>query len=349
MFNFPQGDSKASLQGTSEENPIVLSSDNPDEFRALMWVLNALYVLYSVLLILAYSSQTSMSRPSEIHRVTEETTQGVDMSRLVPSADLVNRYAFGSTEKWAHDIIIRRCSDSVLGGLCFQENRTFRELEYLLEVAVRIDCQALRKLVEGRWIFQLAETFRRSSHADSSSNLRDALNAGQRLGLREFTGGIFYLLMTSSSKMCCNSAYAEGTPAVCLPQLPGILTRNEMHQLLTGFYSLSMMTNVILREDAIFAATTSCEIHLSTKRLSSNRSSCNDIAAALWRRILGSDEIVRSPPGQILWKLDFVLKQVAEADGLCEDCCTQAVDVLMASSTLVKETMADHFLGPLPT
>ena len=42
MFSLPQGGLEA--EGQSEDKPIVLSGDTPDEFRHFLWALYALFV-----------------------------------------------------------------------------------------------------------------------------------------------------------------------------------------------------------------------------------------------------------------------------------------------------------------
>ena len=46
MFSLPQGDNE--VEGRSDNNPIVLTGDSPDEFRHFLWALYALCVIKSI-------------------------------------------------------------------------------------------------------------------------------------------------------------------------------------------------------------------------------------------------------------------------------------------------------------
>ncbi|KXN86490.1 hypothetical protein AN958_10004 [Leucoagaricus sp. SymC.cos] len=80
MFSLPPGEHP--VEGTSDDNPIVLTGDTAAEFRHFLWTLYAL--------------------PSELSVVTSPSA---DLDQLVAIARIANKYAFKSTETWVLDAI----------------------------------------------------------------------------------------------------------------------------------------------------------------------------------------------------------------------------------------------------
>ncbi|EFI27142.1 hypothetical protein CC1G_14967 [Coprinopsis cinerea okayama7 len=69
-------------EGKSEDNPIVLHGDSPQEFRDFLWAMYAL--------------------PHELRAVTSPTA---DLTQLINIARISNKYAFKSVETWALEAI----------------------------------------------------------------------------------------------------------------------------------------------------------------------------------------------------------------------------------------------------
>ncbi|KAF9220922.1 hypothetical protein BS17DRAFT_786220 [Gyrodon lividus] len=80
LFTLPQGN--IPVEGTSDDNPIVLQGDTTEEFRNFLWSLYAL--------------------PHEIMMVRGPC---VDLNRLIDIAKVASKYSFKSTETWALDAI----------------------------------------------------------------------------------------------------------------------------------------------------------------------------------------------------------------------------------------------------
>ncbi|KAF9445384.1 hypothetical protein P691DRAFT_795586 [Macrolepiota fuliginosa MF-IS2] len=80
MFSLPPGERP--VEGTSDDNPIVLAGDDAAEFRHFLWSLYAL--------------------PSELSVITSPSA---DLDQLVAIARVSNKYAFKSIETWALDAI----------------------------------------------------------------------------------------------------------------------------------------------------------------------------------------------------------------------------------------------------
>jgi hypothetical protein len=83
MFRLPRGDEHSQSEGSSDQNPVFLSGDTTEQFRALLWVLYAL--------------------PSEL--------QHVPIERLINIAIITHKYHFESIESWAIEelfIAVRR-------------------------------------------------------------------------------------------------------------------------------------------------------------------------------------------------------------------------------------------------
>ncbi|KAF5360596.1 hypothetical protein D9756_005040 [Leucocoprinus leucothites] len=80
MFSLPPGERP--VEGSSDDNPIILTGDTASDFRHFLWTLYAL--------------------PSELSVVT---SPAADLDQLVAIARIANKYAFKSTEIWILDAI----------------------------------------------------------------------------------------------------------------------------------------------------------------------------------------------------------------------------------------------------
>ncbi|KAF8349524.1 hypothetical protein F5887DRAFT_914454 [Amanita rubescens] len=96
MFSLPQGGKPD--EGSSDDNPVVLSGDTVSEFKHFLWSLYALQVPHL---------------PAEIAIITSE---GGDLVKLIDIAQVANKYSFKSTETWALDAIYRRVTQHTISS-----------------------------------------------------------------------------------------------------------------------------------------------------------------------------------------------------------------------------------------
>ncbi|PPQ95264.1 hypothetical protein CVT26_014838 [Gymnopilus dilepis] len=95
MFSLPQGSME--IEGRSDENPIILTGDTPDEFRHFLWALYAL--------------------PPELRIITGANA---NLNHLIDIARVSNKYSFKSLETWALDAIqeyVNRKPSPILTGV----------------------------------------------------------------------------------------------------------------------------------------------------------------------------------------------------------------------------------------
>ncbi|KAJ7105068.1 hypothetical protein C8R43DRAFT_227057 [Mycena crocata] len=152
MFNIPQG----SLQTTLD--PIPLSGDSADEFRALCWAVYAL--------------------PNEIHL---QMTRDADVTRLINVATMCHKYTLPVFENWALDMLCIQCQ-APLDHLatCPQD-----VLDRIMALGAKCNHDHLLGLVEVTWISRIKSGALQGS---------DALVSGERHGRRRFLGEVYYQL-----------------------------------------------------------------------------------------------------------------------------------------------------------
>ncbi|KAJ7506725.1 hypothetical protein B0H11DRAFT_1972480 [Mycena galericulata] len=153
MFSIPQG----SASRATDLEPIKLTGDSAEEFRALCWALYAL--------------------PSEIHL---QTTPDADVPRLVNVARMCHKYTMPGFETWALDMIHIQCR----AGSDYLSDCPPPMLDSLMELAVLCDHSAMLSLVEESWMNRI----RAGLHHN------DALVAGEKHGRRRFLADVYYHL-----------------------------------------------------------------------------------------------------------------------------------------------------------
>ncbi|KAF5350861.1 hypothetical protein D9758_010521 [Tetrapyrgos nigripes] len=158
--------SDSSREGCSDENPIVLHGDTPDEFRALCWSLYAL--------------------PAEVFQMP--STQS-DVIRLIHLARISHKYTFRSTESWAlHVLTVCQTSadpsstDSISASIT-----TTPILTQLTEVAVLCNNEELHEAVEPIWADLL--------FTGQTDDIVAAMTVADKLNLRPLLGLAYYLMM----------------------------------------------------------------------------------------------------------------------------------------------------------
>ncbi|KAJ8084985.1 hypothetical protein PM082_003762 [Marasmius tenuissimus] len=144
-------------EGDSDDNPIVLHGDKPEEFRALLWSLYAL--------------------PAEIFQVPNTQSAVV---RYINLARIANKYSFRTTENWAlHVLTVCQTNSSVVPPPPI--------LTQLTEVAVLCNHEELHEAVEPMWADLL--------FAGQTEDIISAMTVADKLNLRPLLGLAYYLMM----------------------------------------------------------------------------------------------------------------------------------------------------------
>ncbi|KAK7460552.1 hypothetical protein VKT23_009272 [Stygiomarasmius scandens] len=148
-------------EGDSDENPIILHGDTPDEFRSLCWSLYAL--------------------PAEVFQMP--STQA-DVIRLIRLARIAHKYTFRSTESWAlHVLTVCQTSDPS-DSISITSTPI---LTQLTEVAVLCNHEELHEAVEPIWADLL--------FSGQTDDIVAAMTVADKLNLRPLLGLAYYLMM----------------------------------------------------------------------------------------------------------------------------------------------------------
>ncbi|KAJ7606567.1 hypothetical protein DFH06DRAFT_240104 [Mycena polygramma] len=198
MFNIPQG---STTEGQALD-PIRLSGDTIEDFRALCWALYAL--------------------PTEIQ---SQNDPEANIERLVAVARMSNKYCLSSFETWALGIVWIHCRSDrdYLNGCA--ENM----LGEIYEAAAAWGRQPadLCSLVEQKWLSRLRRR---------DLQLRHALDFGEAHGMQAFLAEAYYQQARDMKALA--PKLVTGSEVADLSTLD--LTSSQMHRLLSGYCSLSV-------------------------------------------------------------------------------------------------------------
>ncbi|KAJ7133537.1 hypothetical protein C8R44DRAFT_772632 [Mycena epipterygia] len=196
MFSIPQGPGQAKVL-----DPIPLSEDTAEEFRALCWVVYAL--------------------PNETHL---QTSRDADVRRLLHVVKMCHKYSLPMFESWALEMLhiqcqrpldhLSNCSEDVLDGI--------------LALASLCGHTQLLGLVETAWVSRVQT---------GELQCSNALIAGERYGRRRFQGEIYYHLNNQiHSELRTTLTPARGFSHLKLTDIQ-LLKLLSGHALLSNFWT----------------------------------------------------------------------------------------------------------------
>ncbi|KAL0573256.1 hypothetical protein V5O48_008703 [Marasmius crinis-equi] len=144
-------------EGDSDENPIVLHGDKPEEFRALLWSLYAL--------------------PAEVFQMPSTQSEVV---RFIHLARIAHKYSYRTTENWAlHVLTVCQTNSDIVPPPPV--------LTQLTEVAVLCNHEELHEAVEPMWADLL--------FTGQTEDIISAMTVADKLNLRPLLGLAYYLMM----------------------------------------------------------------------------------------------------------------------------------------------------------
>lgn len=145
-------------EGDSDQHPIILHGDTPDEFRALLWSLYAL--------------------PAEVFQMPNTQSE---VFRFIRLARIAHKYTFRSTENWAlHVLTVCQTND-------MPPVNSTPILTQLTEVAVLCNHEELHEAVEPMWADLL--------FTGQTEDIVSAMTVADKLNLRPLLGLAYYLMM----------------------------------------------------------------------------------------------------------------------------------------------------------
>ncbi|KAJ7159835.1 hypothetical protein C8R43DRAFT_346657 [Mycena crocata] len=156
LFQLPQ-DTEKPLEGSSDQDPIVLTGDTAEQFHALCWALYAL--------------------PDEI---SKQRTNKSSMVKLARVATIAHKYHLLTYSSWSMASIHKRCT-----GFDYLSSCSVDELASLFSLFL---LYALIEYAQNTWIHRL-------EYGGLTTNLEDfprALDFAVGHGLRQFIGRIYY-------------------------------------------------------------------------------------------------------------------------------------------------------------
>lgn len=321
MFTFPSENGAASSQGISDDDPIVLH-DNEEEFRALCWVLYAL--------------------PTDI--VKQNTPSGVDILLLLRIIIISNKYNFSSYESWATSTIKDQCLDN---NSPFLDTSSPDILSYSLDIAVVCNFEALRITAQNVWIRRLKT---------DGLPIVDALQAGEKHGLRDFQGMAYYnqLQIMNSAKLLP----AEGSTAMLYVDPTNSLLPMDKLRLYAGHWSLSKYWEYFSSRPA----PTLPQSNLNACQTLAINGECTRTWPTYWKNSLlkvTSTTAEHTAIVDVLEKLELLEKEFESPSAspghfpysyfgtICTHCKALAKNYVTQIREEVRTTLGDHFLGPL--
>ncbi|KAF9254425.1 hypothetical protein L218DRAFT_938600 [Marasmius fiardii PR-910] len=160
MFSLEHVRPETPREGESDESPIILHGDKPEEFKALLWSLYAL--------------------PAEVFQMP--STQS-DVVRFIHLARVAHKYSFRTTENWAlHVLTVCQNNSEIMSPV----NST-PILTQLTEVAVLCNHEELHEAVEPMWADLL--------FTGQTEDIISAMTVADKLNLRPLLGLAYYLMM----------------------------------------------------------------------------------------------------------------------------------------------------------
>ncbi|KAJ7280350.1 hypothetical protein C8J57DRAFT_123943 [Mycena rebaudengoi] len=306
MFQLPQG--TQSPQGSTDVDPIVLTGDTTEEFRALCWALYAL--------------------PDEI---LKQNTKGNSMFKLIKVAAISHKYHLAAFQSWSMGSIRQRCDPR---GNRYLDTCLSATLAALLDLFILYSNENFIGHVENAWTSRLRSDLSRSDH------LHQALACAERHGLRKFMGNIYSTQLAIATRV----GLENGSSSVAT-QFPNAdkLDAKHLQRLLLGSWSLSMhwqrLTTTIpqLPQGTCLSASQHKMYCVATWK-----------SWWLQSGTQGGPMEVRKKLQHILDTANSVYNGTVEGILITRPCASTARGIVGLLIKQLDATLADHFLGPLP-
>lgn len=337
MLSLPCGRGKEA-EGFTDSNPITLFGESPKNFRVLLSVLYALPMDLQV-----YSSPIP------------------PIPRLLTVIFMTNKYHFTTTCAWALDTLYNFFAKQPSPWDGNDDTMRLWDSNYhllrcppyllvrLMEIAMVCDHEGLKNLAKERWMEVLWRSHPRLNLTpQGENNLRWAINAAERWGMKELAGIAYYILLIvraqRSTHLLIEDDITEGPvnsapdgddppPRTCaideeedLDRPPPRLTAAQGVRLLCGHYSLVRYLEALQRPPS-FPKPDGCTYH---------QQGCIYSLGIAWSRIRQTH--VSSPSADVVSRLEFAEGQLRRNQILddamtpaCKNACLSALKSLIAS------------------
>lgn len=324
LFTLPQGDIPE--EGTSDERPIVLQGDTPDEFRNFLWSLYAL------------PHDIMMARSSQM-----------DLNRLVDVAKVANKYSFRSTESWALDAIQKYIEKKpsplfspVSPGLHFSLNPpasslpdSKAQISRLIRLAQTCGHQRLLDTMVSL-LRQLMSTSLHYSYL--------AMTLADELDLRELRGLAYLEVLQRAVFYSVRDRDGETLVGGEIQETPDgferlVVSPMQQHRLLSGHFRLCKIWEKLRGAPLTFEHSPSCGTNW-------NQHACTQNWVDFWKERTRADGLLSLDSANVLGRLTFILKEFERWGSVTymhQDCKVVAKRAIHEKIKSIQESLPDYF------
>ncbi|KAF8157847.1 hypothetical protein B0H34DRAFT_706377 [Crassisporium funariophilum] len=353
MFSLPQGNRE--VEGRSDDNPIILSGDTPDEFRHFLWALYAL--------------------PPDLKVVS---SPNANLCYLIDIARVANKYSFKSMETWSLDAIqdyVNRKPSPILSSIPPPHAYTFiaSTCPVVTSSGSTTTAETADQLTRLIRLAQLCQHERllntmigllRQLMSSSVQYAYLAMTLADELDLRNLRGAAYLEVMQKAVVVkkvkvdvlkppVPTVSSASSLPPVDLSGNPGeegtvdasgrlIVTRAQQLRLLAGYYRLTSTWDKLRITPLPFEHSHSCGATW-------HQQGCTQSWLEFWKEKTRSDSVMSLGLADVLGRLKLVQKDYdrwGSATYMHHDCRMNAKKAIGDVIKRVEEALPDYFAEP---
>jgi len=350
LFTLPQGNNQ--VEGRSDESPIVLTGETPEEFRHFLWALYAL--------------------PPELRVVT---SREANLGLLIDIARVSNKYSFKSLETWALDAIqdyVNRKPSPILSAMPPPQSYTFSGLDHVAAASTPLSqaetADQLTRLIR---LAQLCHHDRllgtmigllRQLMSSSVQYAYLAMTLADELDLRALRGAA-YLEVMQKAVVVKKLKVDVLKPMLGLPQGSDnnvgpqatqgeagtldssgrlAITREQQLRLLAGYYRLTSTWDKLRVTPIHFEHSHSCGATW-------HQQGCTQSWLEFWKEKTRSENVMNLGLADVIGRLKLVQKDYdrwGSATYMHHDCRNNAKKAIGDMIRRVEEALPDYFAEP---
>ncbi|KAI6030591.1 hypothetical protein F5J12DRAFT_801583 [Pisolithus orientalis] len=309
----------------SQDSPIILQGDTPDEFRNFLWSLYALP-----------------------HEITMVRSSQIDLNRLIDVAKVASKYSFRSTESWALDAIqkyIERQPSPLFNPISPSTSFSFNSTVFAPPDS-KAQISRLLRLAETCGHQKLLETMVSLLRQHMSTSLHYsylAMTLADELDLRELRGLAYMEVLQRAVFISVHGdgrAEAEGE----IQETPDGLERLvvspiQQHRLLSGHYRLCRVWEKLRAVPLPFDHSSSCGSNWT-------QHSCMQNWIDFWKEKTRADGLLSLDSANVLGRLTFILKEFEKWGSVSymhPDCKVVAKRTIHEKIRSIQESLPDYF------
>jgi len=332
----------------TEELPIYLQDDTCEEFRALCWILYALYVAYISCFGKYLYADIFSIRPDETKSQSDRETLPLDdISRLLSLALLSHKYDFTSFEAWARNVLDKHCFNS-FPDHC-SEHDVKRLVHYyslvgdktILDIILKAILKSLdrERPVLSSWL-RKRNVARSSSDPDRPLDLVEMLCLGEAHEWRDLQGHVYYRLLCDAVEPSANAQAKPVFSASTLLSLalgPKGLSVQQRSNLLQGFISIMAAWDRITRLAFDKAVNCTCFVFIQ----------CGVHRQEVWSELLG-EACKRFSAADILERIAYMNAKRTSVSKLILvgwTCRPKLAAYMTSLEEEIEDSIPNYFLG----